>query len=72
MHRLVLSAAVVIAVMMAPSTHAAPTGKVPGLHIYPSPPPGYGHPRVPRVVRGFNAKQQVHAPKDDFDLAPRR
>ena len=47
-------------------------GKVPGLHITAATPPGYGSPRVPRVVRGFNPNQKVRGSGSHFAPAPRR
>lgn len=72
MPRLVRCAAAVLAIVMVFTIDQAAAGKVPGLHIYPSSPPGYGKPRVPRVVRGFNPKQHVQSPKKDIGLAHRR
>ena len=66
------AAAILTATLITTAADAGPFRKVPGLHVS-SVPAGYGHPRVPRVVRGFNPKQQVRSPKADvIILAPRR
>jgi hypothetical protein len=73
MSRLILSIASALTAIIAMTltdAHAA-SGKVPGLHIS-SLPPSYGHPRVSRVVRGFNPQQNVMSPKKGIGLAPRR
>ena len=72
MSRYILTAAAALVTMMAVTTQHAAAGKVPGLHVYAKPPNGYGHPRVPRIVRNFNPKQQVRAPKRSIGLAQRR
>jgi hypothetical protein len=72
MSRFLLSVAAIVATVMAATTQQVTAGKVPGLHIYTTPPAGYGRPRLPRVVRDFNPKQQVRAPTKSISLARRR
>jgi hypothetical protein len=73
MLRFTLGSAVMLTAMLITTASHAKTvsGKVPGLHIS-AVPPGYGHPRVPRVVRGINPKQHVTGPQKDIGLARRR
>jgi hypothetical protein len=72
MPRFLLSAAAALVFTLAATAQQATAGKVPGLHIHAIPPAGYGRPRVPRVVRNFNPKQQVQTPKQPISPAPRR
>lgn len=72
MPRFVLSAAAALVAIVTATTQPAAAGKVPGLHVHSALPPSYGHARVPRVVRNFNHKQQVRAPKKSIGLSPRR
>ena len=72
LRRQILAVAAVLSAASALAVDQAAAGKVPGLHIHPWPPSGYGKPRVPRVVRNFNPKQHVRSPKKDIGLARRR